>query len=106
MVPNTPKGAREFKSLTEKQLTRKSNCPSIKGTHPIQKDKAGIQKLALNIVHAVEFSRNGRTQVHDSPGRIDQPELFRSRPVIQRTVPDASNPDEARSSEVRDCSAA
>jgi hypothetical protein len=63
MVPNTPKGAEEFKSLTEKQLTRKSNCPSIKGNPPPPKQEHGVQKLALNIVHAVEFSRNGRTQV-------------------------------------------
>jgi hypothetical protein len=47
MVPNTPKGVREFKSLTEKQLTRKSNCPSIKGIRPEPKGPVRVQKIGI-----------------------------------------------------------
>jgi hypothetical protein len=34
-----------------------------KESHPHQKAEDRVQKLALNIVHAVEFSRNGRTRI-------------------------------------------
>jgi hypothetical protein len=62
MVPNTPK-RRQGVQITDRE-TIKTDCPSIKGNpSPPKRQKHGVQKLALNIVHAVEFSRNGRTQV-------------------------------------------
>ena len=55
----------QVQSLTEKQLTKKNQIVhQSKETHPPPKrqKKRGSNKLALNIVHAVEFSRNGRTR--------------------------------------------
>ncbi len=61
MVPNTEVPRSLF---TDRETTDYQNqiVHQSKESIPTPKSKLGFNKLALNIVHAVEFSRNGRTR--------------------------------------------
>ena len=59
--PTPPRRAAPGNLISDRE-TINTDCPSIQ-RNPTRQNLVGVQKLALNIVHAVEFSRNGRTRV-------------------------------------------
>jgi hypothetical protein len=51
-------------SITDRETTDSKIKLSINQRNPTHSEEQDrVQKLALNIVHAVEFSRNGRTRI-------------------------------------------
>ena len=64
MVPNTRR--HQGVQITDRETTDSKIKLSINQRKPVpppKQENTGFKKLALNIVHAVEFSRNGRTRV-------------------------------------------